>query len=108
MNKWESSYAQYLELIRQTGAIQWWEFEPVKLRLAQGCYYIPDFWVLRTDGVYEFHEVKGHWRDDALVKFKVAASQFPFTFIAKSLKAGGWEVVKCIDGAEQLRQAGKL
>jgi hypothetical protein len=38
--------------------------------------------VLKSDGALECHEVKGHWTDDALVKIRVAAEQFPFRFIA--------------------------
>lgn len=38
----------------------------------------------------ECHEVKGFWTDDAKVKIKVAAEQYPFRFIAfKKCKLGG-------------------
>jgi hypothetical protein len=44
----------------------------------------------------EFHEVKGHWQDDARVKMKVAAAQHPYTFIAVKAKTkksgGGWDI----------------
>jgi hypothetical protein len=52
--------------------------------------------VLRGDGSLEVHEVKGFWEDDARVKVKVAASLFPFRFIAVTAIAkkhgGGWKV----------------
>jgi hypothetical protein len=39
-------------------------------------------------------EVKGHWEEDARVKIKVAASIYPFRFIAVTARArkdgGGW------------------
>ena len=55
----------------------------------------PDFAVLPADGVLEIHEVKGFWQDDARVKIKVAASLYPFRFVAMKARAkkhgGGWE-----------------
>lgn len=95
MNKTESAYAQHLELRRNAGDVQWWAFEPVKLRLADNTFYTPDFGVMASDGVLEMHEVKGFWEDDARVKIKVAAAQFPFRFIALKAEAkkrgGGWK-----------------
>jgi hypothetical protein len=44
--------------------------------------------------VLEFHETKGFWRDDALVKIRAAAEQYPwFRFLAfrKLPKGGGWQ-----------------
>lgn len=46
--------------------------------------------VLRADGVFEVHEVKGHWEDDARVKIKVAAELYPFKFIAVRKQKGAW------------------
>lgn len=47
-----------------------------------------------ANGQLEAHEVKGHWQDDARVKVKVAADQYPVRFVAvKSAAAkdgGGW------------------
>lgn len=93
MNKTESAYADYLRNQRDIRKIHWFEFEAVKLRLADNTYYTPDFVVLPADGVLAFHEVKGHWRDDARVKIKIAAALFPFKFIAATKKkaVGGWE-----------------
>jgi len=91
-NKTEAAYENYLELQKRAGDILWYGFEAIKLRLANNCYYTPDFMVVRADGVVELHEVKGFWRDDARVKIKVAASQFPFKFLAvKKIKGGGWD-----------------
>jgi hypothetical protein len=46
--------------------------------------------------VIELHEVKGFWTDDARVKIKVAASIYPFKFMAVKPRpqkvGGGWEV----------------
>ncbi|WNV10180.1 DUF1064 domain-containing protein [Tardiphaga sp. 709] len=96
MNKTEQAYAEHLDQRRMAGDIQWFKFEPMKLRLADNTFYSPDFIVLTSDGYLESHEVKGFWQDDARVKIKVAASIYPFRFIAVKVKAkkhgGGWEV----------------
>ena len=51
---------------------------------------------MAADGVIECHEVKGYWQDDARVKIKVAADQYPFRFVAIKARAkkdgGGWAV----------------
>ncbi|MGU3387188.1 DUF1064 domain-containing protein [Methylobacterium sp. D53M] len=94
MNGTESAYDAHLWSLRAAGAVLWHEFEALKFRLADDTYYTPDFAVLRADLTFELHETKGFWRDDAKVKIKVAASLFPFRFIAfrKVSKAdgGGW------------------
>lgn len=96
MNKTESEYCQLLELRKRAGEVEWYRFEGVKLRLADNTFYTPDFAVMLSTGEMEMHEVKGFWTDDARVKIKVAAEQYPFRFIAvkpKTKKAGGgWEV----------------
>ena len=52
--------------------------------------------MILADGTLELHEVKGFWRDDAKVKIKAAAQQYPFVFRAYSKRAkkdgGGWKV----------------
>lgn len=94
MNKTEARYAAHLALLQHAGEVLWWRFEGIKLRLADNTFYTPDFAVLASDAVMEIHEVKGFWEDDARVKIKVAADQYPFRF--KAFKAeqikrgGGW------------------
>ncbi|MGQ7957666.1 DUF1064 domain-containing protein [Pseudomonas sp. SP16.1] len=94
MNKTEASYAVHLERRKAAGEVAWWVFEGVKLRLADATFYDTDFTVMLSTGELEVHEVKGHWTDDARVKIKVAAAQYPFRFIAlkKSRDASGWKV----------------
>lgn len=91
MNKTEAAYAKFLELQKQAGEVLWYEFEPMNLRLADKCFYRVDFLVMLKSGQLECHEVKGgYMTDDSLVKFKVAACKFPFTFRMFSLKKGEW------------------
>ena len=96
MNKTESAYAQDLENRRLIGEVAWYKFQGVKLRLADNTFYSPDFFVMLANGELEVHEIKGFWEDDARVKIKVAASMFPFGFVAIKQRAkregGGWDV----------------
>ena len=87
LNKTEQEYKQHLELLKSAGEIQLIRFEGLKLRLADNTFYTPDFMVLAADGVVECHEVKGFWTDDARVKIKVAADQYPFRFKAVKKQA---------------------
>ena len=94
MNRTESEYAEHLELLKRIGEIVWYRFEGMKFRLADNTFYTPDFSVMRSDGLLEMHE--GYWMEDAKVKIKVAAEQYPMAFIAVRKKAnkegGGWKI----------------
>jgi hypothetical protein len=95
MNKLERAYSVELENQRLAGLISSWKFEAMKLRLANRTTYSPDFFVVLPDGRMEHHETKGFMRDDAHVKLKVAASQFPmFTFRLVKRKAGAWIITE--------------
>lgn len=100
MNKTERRYADYLETRRLVGEIWRWDFEAVKLRLADSTFYTPDFRVILADGTEEFHEVKGHWEDDARVKIKVAAEQHPYRFVAVRSAGNRWEH-ECFEGKKR-------
>lgn len=80
MNKTEEAYAQVLEARLRSGQIRMWEFQGMKLRLADGAYYTPDFFVVTVDDLIELHETKGFMREAARVRLLVAASKYPFTF----------------------------
>ncbi|HGV3509231.1 TPA: DUF1064 domain-containing protein [Klebsiella michiganensis] len=96
MNKTEEAYCQHLELRKRYGEIVWYRFEGIKLRLADNTLYTPDFSVMLANGQMEMHEVKGYWTDDARVKTKVAADQYPFRVIGitklPAKAGGGWKV----------------
>lgn len=93
MNRLEEAYAQHLECQKMAGVIRDWRWEPMKLRLADRTYYDLDFLVIAGDDAVEVHEVKGHWEDDARVKIKVAAEQFPwFRFRAIQRVRKEWQV----------------
>lgn len=96
MNRTEAEYGVALKARQVAGEIVWIRFEGLKLRLADSTFYTPDWAVMKSDGVMECHEVKGHWTDDARVKIKVAAEMYPFRFIAvrklPKKDGGGWAV----------------
>lgn len=96
LNRTEEAYARDLRDAQTAGDVLWFRFEGVKLRLADNTFYTPDFAVMLSNGQLEMHEVKGFWTDDARVKIKVAADQYPFRFIAvtkmPAKKGGGFSV----------------
>ena len=85
MNSYEQAYSQELTARSDVAG---WLFESIKLRLADNTFYTIDFFVVMADGVLELHEVRACRsdgkvlvEDDAQVKIKVAAEQYPmFTF----------------------------
>ena len=98
MNKTEADYAEFLESEKRAGRIEKFWFESLKVKIAAGkCWYTPDFMVFRPDGEIELHEVKGAravFQEDARVKVKVAASQYPFpvfvVYPRPKKDGGGW------------------
>lgn len=72
-NKTELAYGLILEAQKRRGDILGYRFEAIKLRLADQCWYTPDFFVERIDALPLFIEIKGrHIWDDSKVKFKTA------------------------------------
>ena len=80
-----------------------WVYEGIKLRLADGAFYTPDFAVCREDGTLELHEVKAArkmsqgrdqtYTEASRVRVKVAASLYPwFRICVVRPKGGGWDV----------------
>lgn len=100
MNRLETAYAEELEAKRFGGIIREWHFQALTLKLANDTRYTPDFFVVAQDGAVECHETKGHMRDDAAVKLKVAARQFPFRFylIRRDRKTGYFHTTDYTEG----------
>ena len=104
MNKTEEEYHAILVGMQRDGEIDSFGFEAIKLKLADKTFYTPDFFVVHKSGDMVFHEVKAATskgkvlcEDDARVKIKVAAEQFPqFGFIVAAKlprsAGGGWKV----------------
>jgi len=90
-NKWEAERAAVLDIRKRTGSIADWRYEGIRLKLADGAWYKPDFMVVHNSGFIELEEVKGHWREAAKVRWKVAVAQFPmFSFSLWTKQDGRW------------------
>ena len=99
-SKWEREFHEILK-----ARFKWVEHEPLRLKIGRNAYYKPDFLVVggydqNLDALHPvnvvFYEVKGHWREAARVRIKVAASKYPWArFIAvvkqKKKDGGGWK-----------------
>ena len=91
MNKLESDWAMVLEAQKYNGEIKWWMYQPMSFNLGNGAKYRPDFGVLKADNEYVLYETKGHWREAARVRIKVASAMHPFRFIAITRVDGAWK-----------------
>lgn len=89
-NKLEREYSQILELMVRSGELKSWSYESIRLRLADGAFYTPDFLVVTADERIEIHETKGFMREAARVRIKVAAELHPFEFFLIRKEAGQW------------------
>ncbi len=74
LNDTERRFYNYL--LHKDGVL-WLGVQNITLKMANRTTYTPDFFGIRPDGVTAW-EVKGFMRDDAAVKLKVAARQFPW------------------------------
>ena len=65
--------------------------QAVTLKVGDDCRYTPDFLLVINLGGLIAYEVKGFMRDDALVKLKTAARQFPWIdFVLVRRVKGEW------------------
>lgn len=62
-SEWEYVYALFLEKCANDKKITKWEYEPKTFVFKNGLTYLPDFRITKTDGVVEYHEIKG-WFDE--------------------------------------------
>lgn len=100
MNSTEAKYARHLKDEVIAGRILWFDFECMKIRLADRCFYNPDFMVMDADGHIIFVDTKALWKsigkpgitEDALIKMKGVAEKYPmFTFKATWEQDGIWK-----------------
>jgi hypothetical protein len=88
LNKTEKAYLAYLRGLNP----QWLGIQNLTLKLGDDTRYTPDFVAIDSTGVFHAREVKGFFRDDAKVKIKVAARQFPWIRFTLAFKNGsGWK-----------------
>lgn len=94
MNKLERDYAMILEAKKRTGEIREWAYESFRLKLADGAWFTPDFFVVCSDDLIEFHETKGFMREAARVRLLVAAQMYPFAFKLVKRTPKGWTITE--------------
>ena len=88
LNKTEKAY---LCELRRLGS-PWVGIQNITLKLGDDCRFTPDFSYISVNGELVFVDVKGFCRDDALVKLKTAARQYPlFRFVIIKKTKCGWE-----------------
>ncbi len=76
-SKAEARYADILDNQKRRNIIRDWSYEGVTLKLADGVRYTPDFLVTENDGRMTLIEIKGHMREAARVRLKVAVDRYP-------------------------------
>lgn len=110
MNKAEAEYAGVLQARLLAGEVAHWRHEPLTFRLTQDdgeqVRYTPDFRVIENDGTITLVDVKPAWfskgdgqvklrpEDDAIIKIRMAADQFPefrWVMVGKAPKKHGGE-----------------
>lgn len=89
-NKTERAYASHLDMQIIAGEVLSWAFEPIRLRLADGTFYTPDFMVVNRAQQIEIHETKGFMREAARVRLNVAAELHPFQFFLVKRDGSSW------------------
>lgn len=98
MNGTEKVRAIELEAKRRAGQIAAWWYERFTFKLADDTRYTPDFVIQELDGTLRCEEIKGSFtRDDARVKYKVFATQFPLAIqVLQSFRGdpGNWRIIE--------------
>ena len=94
MNGTEKAYGEFLDERKRTGAVRFWKFHPMRVRLADNTFYEVDFIVVPDDFVLEIHETKGGFTTDkGQLKLKLCGEALPcfrmFKVIRQPKKAGG-------------------
>ena len=80
-SKLEYRYAQYLELLREQGHYESWDYEPdvftFEDEVRGAKIYTPDFRIITDKGNIETHECKGLLSGSDVTKFKRMAKYYP-------------------------------
>lgn len=96
MTKLERRYAVYLDQQKLAGAIKWWAFERIKIKIAKNTHITLDFFVLTDLDELQARDTKADRKavtDDALAKTKVAAELCPWPFFfVYPRDDGGWDM----------------
>lgn len=109
MNGLEAAFERRLSIQKSAGIVSWYRYEGMRLQVTdlgvtakggsrRAVYYTPDFVVVTADGEVEIYEVKGgHWEPASQVRFKAAATEWPFTFFVATERNGKWNIEAALD-----------
>lgn len=90
-SRWEAAYASHLELLRISGTILDWNYEPRTFWFPENrrprCYR-PDFGVTLPNGDIEIHEVKGWMCPRSIAVLSLMAEHYPNTVIV--IRSSDW------------------
>ena len=90
MNNTEKAFAAYLAQRQSLGAIVWWKFHPMNVRLAKNTYYEVDFLAMESTGNLVIYETKGTYTTDkGQIKIKLCAEALPVFKMVKVIKLKG-------------------
>jgi hypothetical protein len=96
MTKLERECAAYLDQQKLAGAIKWWAFERIKIKIAKNTHITLDFFVMTDLDELQARDTKANRKavtDDALAKTKVAAELCPWPFFyVYPRDDGGWDM----------------
>lgn len=91
LNKTERAYLAHLLMLKVPNL----RVQKITLKLAWDTRLTVDFTYVDENGRLTFVDVKGFQREDALIKMRVAASQYPeFRFVIVKREKGGWETTE--------------
>ncbi len=68
-SSWELAFAKFLDELKIE-----WRYEPIRFKLKFGKTYRPDFYLIKKN---LYIEIKGHWYEIALEKFKQFKKEYP-------------------------------
>jgi hypothetical protein len=90
LNKLETEYLNHLCTVHIASAIR---PQSIRLQLANGIHYTPDFFVFCVSGKLRAYEVKGpHAWDDSIAKLKMVARAYPeIVWVLAWKKDGQWQ-----------------
>lgn len=92
-NSWECDYAGMLAVLQvHDKSVAAWGYQPIRFRIAGGCFFTPDFVVRYADGRIVAVDVKGYMREAARIRIRIAAEKYPWMqFIVARKKHEKWE-----------------
>lgn len=79
-SKREANYYEQLKLRRAGGEVRFW-LRQVPVHLPGGTKYVLDFLVFRTDGEYDFVDVKGRETKEFRIKKREVEHHYPFRIL---------------------------